>query len=283
MRRDALNKPTDLQSGSAEVSGGQLYFESKGEGDVIVLIHGNAGDRRHWDLQFAALAESYRVVRYDVRGFGKSSLPVEDEPYSDYVDLVVLLDYLGVSTAHIAGWSMGSGIAVDFALAFPERTSSLIAIGPWVFGYSSPGEQAMMADMLQIGGALADGGQAAAVDAWMNAPFFSATIVDPAAGERFRQIAEDYSFWVFAHPSRRRMLKPSAVGRISEIKAPTLIMTAEHDTIPCLEIADLLDRSVADSLKVVMKDTGHLLHLEKPEIFNQHLLNFVDTVRRRVD
>ena len=275
-----MSKSTESQSGYAELSDGQLFFESKGEGDVIVFIHGNAGDRRHWDLQFEAFSEGFRVVRYDVRGFGKSSLPVEDRPYSDYEDLAELLDCLGVRKAHIAGWSMGSGIAVDFALAYPERTSSLIAIGPWVFGYSSPGEHAMMADMLQIANALAEGGQEAAVEAWMNAPFFSETIVDPGAGERFRRITEDHSFWAFAHRSRRRMLKPSAVGRVEEIEVPTLVLTAKHDTVPCLEIAQLLENSVADVRKIVMEDAGHLLHMEKPEVFNQHLLEFVDTLSR---
>ena len=77
----------ETRSGFVEVEGGRLYYESAGSGAAVVLVHGNAGDRRHWDAQFRALAAGHRVVRYDVRGFGKSSLPEEGRPYSDHEDL----------------------------------------------------------------------------------------------------------------------------------------------------------------------------------------------------
>lgn len=264
----------------AELKGGRLYYETTGSSDAIVLIHGSAGDHRHWDAQFDALAKEYQAIRYDVRGFGQSSLPVEGEPYSDYEDLATLLDHLSIRSAHVAGWSMGSGIAVDFALSYPDRTKSLISVGPWVRGYSSPAAQAMFADMRLVGAALADGGPTAAVDAWMTAPFFAATICEPATGAQFRQIAADYSWWHFSHQSPKRELVPSAVGRTTEIHVPTLILTAEHDIPACLEVADLLDLSIPNSRKVILGGTGHLLHMEKPDEFNHHLLDFIKTVNK---
>jgi pimeloyl-ACP methyl ester carboxylesterase len=270
----------EIQSGFAEVQGGRLYYESAGSGDAVVLIHGNVGDRRHWDAQFSALAVDYRVIRYDLRGFGESSLPEEDRPYSDHEDLATLLDHLGIETAHVVGFSLGSAIAVDFSLAYPDRTRSLVPVGPWVFGYSSPAAESMFADFARVNTAMADGGTAAAVNAWMDAPFLTATIIDPAAGERLRQIVSDHSFWAFSHRSPRRPLQPSAAGRTGEIRAPTLILAGEHDIPGCLEVADLLDESVPDSRKVIMEETGHLLQIEKPEEFNQHLVEFIDTVSR---
>ena len=229
----------DLQSGFVELLGGKLYYESLGRGIDIILVHGNAGDHRHWDAQFAALANKYRVVRYDVRGYGKSSLSIEGEPYSNHDDLAALFDHLGIKTAHVMGWSMGSSIAIDFALAYPERIKSLISVGPWVSGYSSSAAQAMFADMAQISTAIAEGGQKAAIDAWMKAPFFSTTVTKQEAGEQFRKIATNYSFSAFIHSSPRRELEPSAVLRLHEIKIPTLILTAKHDIPACLEIAEL--------------------------------------------
>jgi pimeloyl-ACP methyl ester carboxylesterase len=270
----------ETESGFAEVHGGRLYYELTGSGDAIVLVHGNAGDRRHWDAQFSALAVDYRVIRYDVRGFGESSPPVEGRPYSDHEDLATLLDHLGVKAAHVVGFSMGSGIAVDFSLAYPDRTRSLVSVGPWVFGYSSPTAQSMFADFAQVRAAMADGGAAAAVEAWMSAPFLSAAIIDPAAGERLRQIVDDHSFWAFSHRSPQQPLEPSAAGRTGEIQAPTLILAGEHDIPACLEVAALLDESVPQSRKVIMEETGHLLQIEKPEEFNQHLVEFIDTVSR---
>ena len=268
----------DSQTGFVNVGGGQLFYETVGVGDAIVLVHGNAGDHRHWDRQISALANTHQVIRYDVRGFGRSSVPIEGESYSDHEDLAKLLDHLNVRTAHVAGWSMGSGIAIDFALAYPERTTSLISVGPWVFGYSSTAANALFADMAQISAAIAEGGKEKAVDAWMSAPFFSATILDPAAGERFREIANDHSFWALSNSSPKQVLSPSAAKRTGEIRVPTLILTAEHDIPACLEIAGLLSETIPDSRKVVMEGTGHLLPMEKPTEFNRHVLDFLKDV-----
>jgi len=265
-------------SGFVEVYNGRLFYQSAGSGDVLVFIHGNTGDHQHWDVQFDFFSKYYRVVRYDVRGFGQSSLPIEDKPYTDHEDLEALLDQLDIKNAHITGWSMGSAIAIDFCLAFPHRTKSLTLVGPWVYGYSSLAQQAMNADLAEVGAVISEEGLGAAVDAWMKAPFFSATIVDPAAGDQFRKIANNYSFWVYTHRSPLRVLKPIAAGRISEIQVPTLILTAEQDIPACLEIADLLDESLPDSCKITLEESGHLLHMEKPEIFNQHLADFIKTI-----
>lgn len=73
-----------------------------------MLIRENAGDCRHWNCQVEALGRHYRVVRYDARGFGKSSLPAAEEAYSHHEDLLALLDHLGIRKAHLVGWSMGS-------------------------------------------------------------------------------------------------------------------------------------------------------------------------------
>lgn len=268
------NEAMETESGFADVPGGQIFYEAAGSGEAVVFIHGNVGDRRHWDSQFLALAANYRVIRFDMRGYGRSSLPVEGEPYSGHDDLAILLNHLGVESAHVVGWSMGSGIAFDFALAYPENTSSVVSTGPWVHGYSSPAVRSMGADLGPIRAAAAAGDQPAAVDAWMSAPFWATSITDPAAAERFRQIAADHSFWAFGHNSPQQPLVSRAVGRTREVRAPTLIVTAEYDIPACREIAELLDETVPDSSKVDIKGTGHLLHMERSEEFNQLLLEF---------
>jgi 3-oxoadipate enol-lactonase len=261
-------------SGDVEVPGGRLFYEEAGSGDALVLIHGNAGDRRHWDDRFLQLARSYQVIRYDVRGYGRSSVPVEGQAYTDHEDLRALLDQLGISQAHLAGWSMGCGIAVDFALAHPERTASLIAVGPWVSGYASPAADQMFAGFRAVAAA-ASRGPEAAVAAWMGAPFFASTIRESVAGEEFARIAADYSWWAFSHRSPRRSLDPPAVGRLETIKAPMLILTAEHDIPACREIASLLARRVPTSRLVDLPATGHLLHMENPEGFNEVVGEFL--------
>ncbi len=132
-----LNQALNTDSGYAEVNGTKLYYETAGTGEPIVLIHGSFGDRRHWDFQFKEFGKKYKVIRYDVRGYGKSTLPNPDKAYTDSEDLNAILGFLEIKKAHVCGLSMGSVIAVDFALSYPDKCSSLLLIGPRVAGDGS--------------------------------------------------------------------------------------------------------------------------------------------------
>ena len=104
----------EVQSGIAEVNGTKLYYEMAGSGRVIVLLHGGAVDRRAWDDQFTEFAAKYRVIRYDLRGAGKSASPVK--PFSNSEDLYQLLRFLKVDKAYLIGISRGGGIAFDMPI-----------------------------------------------------------------------------------------------------------------------------------------------------------------------
>lgn len=269
------------RAGYVDVDNGQIYFESVGDGnETLVFIHGRAGDRRHWDAQFAALGNSYRVVRYDVRCFGRSSRPSQDHVYSDHSDLLQLLDGLSIDSAHIAGWSMGCGIAVDFVVAHPARARSLIAVGPWVNGYSSssPAFEEFMAQFGGFGSVVDEVGPENAADAWSELPFWIRTVCDRDAGLKFKQVASEQSWVDWTPASQQHPLEPSAFDRLSEIDVSTLILTAEHDIPACMEVAELLDSSVRNSTKVVMPGTGHCMHMEKPAEFNRHVSEFLQTI-----
>ena len=265
-----------ILTGMMEVPGGQLYYEEAGSGEAVLLVHGNTGDRRHWDLQFEGLARTHRVIRYDLRGFGASTVPAEGVRFTNHGDAATLLDGLGIRRAHVAGWSLGSAIAIDFAMAFPERTLSLMVVGPWIMGYDSPGAQEMFQGMGQVAMAMAEEGSKAAVEALMNSAFMTRTIQKPAAGDRFRAIAEDYSFWGFVNPSSQMVLDPPALGRTHEIRAPTLIVAGEFDVPACMEIGEFMDETIPDSRMVVMPGTGHLMLMEQPEVFSEILIGFLD-------
>ena len=86
-----------VESGFAAVNSTRLYYELAGSGTPVALIHGFTLDTRMWDDQFQPLAEHYRVLRYDARGFGRSDLPT-DEPFSPHDDLRALLEHGEVST-----------------------------------------------------------------------------------------------------------------------------------------------------------------------------------------
>src|SRR5439155_21106094 len=113
----------NVQHGYCDVNGGKIYYEVAGQGHVLVLIHGGQLDRRMWDEQFQFFAQKYRVIRYDVRGFGNS--PAATKPYSNTEDLAALLKCLKVDKAYLVGLSLGGMTAINFALIHPEMVDAL--------------------------------------------------------------------------------------------------------------------------------------------------------------
>src|SRR5215208_6198208 len=93
------------ETGMAEVNGARIYYEVAGEGDPLVLVHAGIADSRMWEDQLMAFADRYRVIRYDMRGFGMTAMV--DLPFSHHEDLRGLLDSLDVERAHLVGCSMG--------------------------------------------------------------------------------------------------------------------------------------------------------------------------------
>jgi hypothetical protein len=119
-------------TGFVESNGTQLYYEMMGEGHPLVLIHGGYMDRRMWDDQFAVFAQHYRVIRYDVRGFGRTALP--PVPYTDREDLSHVLSFLGLAKTYLMGLSLGGEIALDFTLDYPDMVDALILVGSSISG-----------------------------------------------------------------------------------------------------------------------------------------------------
>src|SRR3990172_11439146 len=124
-----------LQYDYVSVVGGRLYYEIKGTGHPIVLIHAGFLDRRMWDEQFEFFAKDFKVIRYDVRGFGKSSRPAEK--YSDIEDLHTLLTSLKVEKTYLVGVSNGGRIAIDFTINHQSIVGALILVGSGVSGYET--------------------------------------------------------------------------------------------------------------------------------------------------
>jgi 3-oxoadipate enol-lactonase len=102
------------ETGTADVNGARMYYEVVGEGEPLVLVHAGIADSRMWEAQITAFADRYRVIRYDMRGFGRTQ--IVEGPFSHHEDLRSLLDFLGLDRANIVGCSMGGGAVLDFAL-----------------------------------------------------------------------------------------------------------------------------------------------------------------------
>jgi pimeloyl-ACP methyl ester carboxylesterase len=121
------------ETGAAEVNGATIYYEVVGEGEPLVLVHAGIADSRMWEGQLTAFADRYRVLRYDMRGFGRTAMV--EGTFSHHEDLRGLLDFLGLDRAHLVGCSMGGGAVLDFALEYPDRVGNLVLVGSAVGGF----------------------------------------------------------------------------------------------------------------------------------------------------
>src|SRR5689334_19422122 len=131
----------ERKSGFAPVKAGEVYYEVAGTGQPLVLIHASCADHTMWDEQVKAFAPYFQVVRYDRRGFGKTTANQLDqaETFFDGQDLNDLVQHLGIKKAYVLGLSGGGIIAGDFSLAFPDKVAALILAST---GYSGAQMQA---------------------------------------------------------------------------------------------------------------------------------------------
>jgi pimeloyl-ACP methyl ester carboxylesterase len=261
-----------MKNGFAEVNRTKLYYEVMGEGYAIVLIHAGKLDGRMWDAQFREFAKHYKVVRYDVRGYGKSEMP--QKPYSDVEDLCSLLKFLNVDEACLMGLSMGGKIAIDFALQHPEMVGVLISVAPDLSGFNWSDEKIMQGYQAILETAR-DQKESKAVEMWLQFPLFAPAMENPAVAPRIREIVQENSHVFLLNPLLRRPLKPPAIQRLSEIRTPTLIIVGDRDVSDIKAITDTLEANIAKAKKVVISKAGHLVNMEKPEEFNQIVLDFL--------
>ena len=269
--------------GYADVGDGRLYYEASGEGTPVLFIHGNFGDRRHWDDQFPVFAERHCAIRYDVRGFGKSDMPIEGRPYSHHEDAAALMRNLGIEKAHVIGLSMGAGIAADFVLEHPEMSRSLVSVGPWITGYNSRTVEKVFDGVKAVASAFQSKGTAAALEEFLTGMLGQSLGMNSSVEARLREFGADYSFWHLCHddPGERKgssettQIGMPAAERIAGMRVPALIVTADHDIPACIEIAELMEHKISGARKIVMPDTGHIINMERPEEFNRIVLNFL--------
>jgi pimeloyl-ACP methyl ester carboxylesterase len=260
-----------VTTGMAEVAEPVLYYETCGAGEPVVLIHGGQLDRRMWDEQFRLFARRFRVIRYDVRGYGKSELPTK--PYSDVKDLLALLDALHVEKAHLVGLSLGGRIAIDFTLEHPRRVKSLVLAGPGLTGFdwSAEGERRAWG----ILEAFRDEGAAKGVELWLKDPYMAPAMENPALAPRLRQLAADNARCWLVNPLLGKRVTPPAARRLGEIRVPTLVLIGSRDVPDIQAIGRLLEKNVPHARKVIVHGAGHMVNMEKPEEFNRVVIDFL--------
>jgi pimeloyl-ACP methyl ester carboxylesterase len=251
------------------MSSAGLYYEASGSGDAVVLIHAFSVDRRMWAPQIAALEGRFRVIRYDLRGHGKSEGPTS--PYATFEDLRSVLDALGVNRATLMGLSAGSEIATDFALAYPDRVARLILSAPGLSGYVPPTPLTWVQPVFQ---AAAAGDPERAAKLWVDTPIMALRNDLTAAPTVADLVVSNVRIWSY-RTNPVRPLAPPAIKRLAEIKCPALVIVGDQDLSHIKEIARLLNEGIAGSKLVAIPRAGHIVNLDAREAFNQAIESFL--------
>ncbi|MBP6015179.1 MAG: alpha/beta fold hydrolase [Candidatus Promineofilum sp.] len=259
--------------GTAALNSTTFAYETSGAGRPLVFIHAGIADSRMWDGQFSALADSFMVVRYDMRGFGRT--PPAEGPYAHHDDLAALLTHLGLGRVSLVGCSMGSKTALDFALDHPERVDRLILTSPAVSGLSFDGprpRQAAELDAAEEAGDLARVNELE-MQVWVDGPQRTPDQVAPAV----RELAGQMNAIALANEGigDERPLQPAAAERLGDVRAPTLIVVGAVDAPRTLAAAERLATELPDARKIVMSGAAHLPNMEQPEAYNRHLRAFL--------
>ena len=256
-----------------------IHAETTGEGPALVLVHAGICDSGMWDPQWRSLAGRHRLIRHDMRGFGRS--PVPPGAYSHARDLVAVMDAADVAEAVIVGTSMGGRVALEVAVAYPQRVSALVLVGSGLPGHE-------WSDEVQHYGAAEDeaierGDLAAAAEEnvrfWIDGPGRRPEDVDPALRRRVH--AMQLRALELQVPSYLEVgdleepLVPGLGERLGEVKQPTLVIIGEADQPDIRAIATRILASVPDTTEASIPDAGHLPSMERPETFDRILADFL--------
>ena len=264
----------DVRSGYMDANGARLYYEEAGTGEAVVLLHGFTLDNRCWDGQVEPLARRHRVVRYDLRGFGGSSLP-HGGPYSHVGDLGELLDRLGIESAVLMGLSMGGGIAVDFAIANPSRLRGLVLVDSTLGGYRWSDEESNY--YREVVRRAREDSIEAGRQHWLRDPMFAESVERPNVAALFAEMVAGYSGWHWLNRDPEQSPVARAVQRLGEISAPTLVVVGEKDIPDMQGMAEAMAKEIPGARKVVISDTGHLCAMENPQELNRVVIEFLNS------
>jgi pimeloyl-ACP methyl ester carboxylesterase len=269
---DAVPRAT----GFVEVAGAPLSYEVAGAGPTVVLLHEGIADSRMYDDQFDTLAVRHRVVRYDLHGFGRSGKP--QQPYTHHEALHGLLRHLGIARAAVLGMSLGGSVAVDFALTYPDMVQALLLLATGLSGH--PPSETMIALAAPMVAAFQAGDFVRAIDLsvrfWVDGPRRRPEEVDPAVRERIRQLYTEVLRRSREPGPDADPLDPPGYTRLAEIRVPTLIVVGAGDLPDILDQADLLERTIPVTRKVVLPEVAHVPNMERPAEINRVIIDFLD-------
>ncbi len=269
----------NASSNHLHINGTSLHVETTGYGDPIVLVHAGICDMRMWDPQVASLSRNHRVVRYDMRGYGRSSIP--PEPFAHHDDLLGLFHTLALGPAVIIGASYGGEVATAFALEHPELVRGLVLVNT-LAGMREP-SAGLRAGWRAVNEAMDAGDTPLAVEMetrmWVDGPHRSPDAVDQGVRNRVTAMnAAIFARMDEIEAAEEREPEPPLVERLGEITAPTLVIVGTLDQPDALDSAETLTREIPGARVERCENAAHLPSMERPAAFNRVVHRFIATL-----
>lgn len=269
-----MSRSPDTSSGRAQVLGAEISYEAAGQGQPLVLIHAGIADCRMWDEQFDAIAHHFRVIRYDLRGVGRSSMPAG--AFSHHNDLKGLLKFLNLERAHVVGLSMGGSVAIDFALTHPEMVDKLVlaaVLGPPPFSQGlrdgwSAAEAAFETEGLSEVNEIE-------MQMWVDGPARAPGDVDPEVRAFVAAMNIDVLRREEESECVPETLDPPAATRLADIAAPTLVIVGTGDQPDVLTYCGKLATEIPNARLELITDVAHMVNMEASDRFTELVVNFV--------
>ncbi|WP_256011865.1 class A beta-lactamase-related serine hydrolase [Desertivirga xinjiangensis] len=277
--RDILGKSgrKNVKTGYVEVEKDtRLYYEISGKGEPLILLHGHSFDHQMWDPQIEALASKYQVIRYDLRGYGRSAMPKEGKEFLHAEDLRKLMDALKIKKAHIVGLSLGGFVGTDFVALYQDRILSATMASGDIFEVPGPDEPWTAASLakrrLEIKQYQKEG-IFQNKKKWYNA-------LTTRNGEPLYAIRKPvweaiykWDAWQPLHVEPRLVLGRNVKEKLRniDVQVPVMVLTGDAD----LNLKNKLLALIPTARQVIIKNAGHMSNLENPEGFNQALLRFL--------
>ncbi|WP_433226499.1 alpha/beta fold hydrolase [Microtetraspora malaysiensis] len=233
-----------------------VWYETGGAGDPVLLLHSSTADARMWDPQWEALTASFRVIRLDFRGYGRSPWAADD-PYSDDGDVARLLDDLGLERVAVVGSSHGGQVALELATARPGLVSRLVLLNAKCDLPATPDVEEFGAEEMR----LVEAGDLAGA-AELNARTWLGPDADDVTRARLAEMQhEAYKVQLAADPEPERIR-----GRIdlAAVRAPALVVGGGHDLPYFRHSARHLAATLPHARLVELEWAGHLPNLERP-------------------
>jgi 3-oxoadipate enol-lactonase len=254
-----------------------LYAEVAGAGPELVLVHEGICDSRMWDEQWERYTREFRVLRCDLRGFGRT--PLEPGSFSNARDLVEVLEHHGFERPALLGVSLGGRVVLEVALARPQLVRALVLVAPGLPGHDW--SQELQAAWGEEEAALEAGDLAEAVDVnlrtWVDGPRRQPEDVDPVVRERVGEMqlrALELQVPV-GDDADEELLVPDLAERLGEVQAPTLILVGDEDQPDMLAITERLEREIPGARRATITSTAHVPSMERPQEFDQLVLPFL--------